>query len=164
VACDVLAAPGAYHIGRVPDGRYFVLAAGFPVGEGDLVDMLVNKKRLWVGSQSEAVTFEGGRAASRVDMTLRPMTALDPPLLMVPPLLLASWSTNSDSSDGVAARSTDRAVDAGQGPEVSGLKTQRHQRYDSHRRYDHNGDGSNGKKRNIQEDPMVPVYYDGSSD
>jgi len=112
VGCAVLAAPGAYHISDVPDGNYYVLAAGFPHSDGNIADVLVNKRRLWVGSRADPVTFEDGQADSSVDIELRPIRPLDPPLLMIPPLLIGSWSAPVGGRTSSARRQQAQATSA----------------------------------------------------
>jgi len=85
VACTVLTAPGPYHIAAVPNGRYYVLAAGFPTSTAPLARLLPDAGAR-VGNGGVAHVW-GGEAVKPVDIALRPLRPLDPPLLAALPFL-----------------------------------------------------------------------------
>jgi AraC-like DNA-binding protein len=88
VACTTLAAPGAFQIGPVPDGRYCLLAAALPWSEFALT-YLLPENGLLVGVSEQPVTVRGGQSSAPVELLLRPLRPTDPPILGVFPPLLA---------------------------------------------------------------------------
>ncbi len=83
----LLHGPGAYHIARVPDGRYYAMAAAFaPTTRG--LAYLLPDDGLRVGGAPLPVTVRGGRAGERADIVLRSLLPTDPPLLTALPFLL----------------------------------------------------------------------------
>ncbi len=89
VACVTLAAPGRYQIAPVPDGRYYLFAAALPRPTGALT-YLAAETGLLVGAAEQPVPVYSGRASAPVDLALRPLRMADPPILVIPPSLLAS--------------------------------------------------------------------------
>ena len=85
----LLTSPGAFRIGPVPDGTYHLLAAALP-RLADTVGYLVpDSANLSVGAWNGPVIVRQGRAAGPYNISLRPMTLTDPPLLISLPFLLA---------------------------------------------------------------------------
>lgn len=78
--------PGAYRIMPVPDGQYYILAAGLTSSE-DPKEYFLYESSLRGGGQ--AIRIQNGQVKGSTNLTLRPPTPFDPPILMTLPLLLA---------------------------------------------------------------------------
>ena len=89
VACTTITAPGPFHIGSVPDGRYYLLAAALPWSPHALTYLLPETGLLVAVSERQALVH-GGRASAHASLALRPLRAADPPILGVFPPLLAT--------------------------------------------------------------------------
>lgn len=86
VACTTVSAPGAFQIGPVPDGRYYLLAAALPWSQNALTYLLPERGML-VGVSEQSVVVRDGHASAPVELVLRPPCLTDPPILGVfPPL------------------------------------------------------------------------------
>lgn len=86
VACTTVSAPGAFQIGPVPDGRYYLLAAALPWSQNALTYLLPERGML-VGVSEQSVVVRDGQASAPVELVLRPPCLTDPPILGVfPPL------------------------------------------------------------------------------
>jgi AraC-like DNA-binding protein len=82
----VITQPGAYRIAHVPDGQYYILAAGLAWSE-DPKAYFLYESSLRGGGQ--AIRIQNDQVTGSTDLTLRPPTPFDPPILMTLPLLLA---------------------------------------------------------------------------
>ncbi len=89
VACTTVPAPGAFQIGPVPDGRYYLLAAALPWSP-DALTYLLPESGLLVGVSDRPVLVVGGQASTPIELALRPLRHSDPPILGVFPPLLAT--------------------------------------------------------------------------
>lgn len=89
VACVTISAPGAFHIGAAPDGRYYLLAAALPQSPNALT-YLLPEAGLLVGVTEQPVLVRNGCVAAHVDLALRPLNPDDPPILGIFPPLLAT--------------------------------------------------------------------------
>ena len=85
----LLTSPGGFRIGPVPDGTYHLLAAALPRLNDTLGYLLPNSANLLVGAGDGPVIVRQGRASGLYNISLRPMTLTDPPLLVSLPFLLA---------------------------------------------------------------------------
>ena len=85
----LLTSPGAFRIGPVPDGTYHLLAAALPRLADTLGYLLPDTANLSVGAWNGPVIVRQGRASGQFNISLRPMTLTDPPLLVSLPFLLA---------------------------------------------------------------------------
>ena len=85
----LLTSPGAFRIGPVPDGTYHLLAAALPNLADTLGYLLPDSANLSVGAGRGPVIVRHGSALGRFNISLRPMTLTDPPLLVSLPFLLA---------------------------------------------------------------------------
>ena len=85
----LLTSPGAFRIGRVPDGAYHLLAAALPNAGDTLGYLLPDSSKLLVGAGNGPVIVQQGRASGLFNISLRPMALTDPPLLISLPFLLA---------------------------------------------------------------------------
>lgn len=85
----LLTSPGPFRIGPVPDGTYHLLAAALPRLADTLGYLLPDTTSLSVGAVNAPVIVREGRASGRFNISLRPMTLTDPPLLVSLPFLLA---------------------------------------------------------------------------
>jgi AraC-like DNA-binding protein len=85
----LLTSPGAFRIGPVPDGTYHLLAAALPPLADTLGYLLPDTANLSVGACNGPVIVREGRASGQFNISLRPMTLTDPPLLVSLPFLLA---------------------------------------------------------------------------
>lgn len=83
---QLLSGLGDFRIAPVPDGRYVLLAAAFPRAPS-LLGYVQPGDTLRVGMAGPIEVSEGRSA--RTDLALRPLTELDPPILMLLPLLAA---------------------------------------------------------------------------
>lgn len=86
VGGTVIIQPGTYHIAHVPDGQYYILAAGLAWSE-DPKEYFLYESALRGGGQ--AIRIQNDEVTGSTDLTLRPPTPFDPPILMTLPLLLA---------------------------------------------------------------------------
>jgi len=84
----LLTSPGAFRIGRVPDGNYHLLAAALPRLADTLGYLLPASANLSVGADGPVLVRQG-RASAPSNISLRPMQLTDPPLLVSLPFLLA---------------------------------------------------------------------------
>jgi AraC family transcriptional regulator len=93
--CTVLPRPGPYRLNRVPEGKWFVVAHA--VAAGAEVDSAADTafRSLSVGCCGP-VTVSRGAAIKSMDVRLRPMCALDPPVL---PALLDTRSVLVGATD-----------------------------------------------------------------
>ena len=85
----LLTSPGAFSIGPVPDGIYHLLAAALPRFADTLGYLLPDSANLSVGAGNGPVIVRQGRANGLFNISLRPMTLTDPPLLVSLPFLLS---------------------------------------------------------------------------
>jgi AraC family transcriptional regulator len=85
----LLTSPGPFHIARVPDGTYHLLAAALPPLADTLGYLLPDSANLLVGAGNGRVIVREGSASGWYNISLRPMTLTDPPLLISLPFLLA---------------------------------------------------------------------------
>ena len=84
----LLTSPGAFCIGRVPDGTYHLLAAALPRLADTLGYLLPDSANLLVGAGNAPVIVRQGRASGPYQISLRAMALTDPPLLVSLPFLL----------------------------------------------------------------------------
>ena len=85
VSGTVIAQPGHYHVPRVPDGIYYLLAAGLAWSK-DFREHFLYETTLR-GGASPCLICDGNVEGS-TDLSLRPPEPFDPPILMALPLLL----------------------------------------------------------------------------
>lgn len=85
-ACSILGGAGRYRLGPVADGTYHLFATGI-AWSLEAQEYLLYDQALR-GEVSKTVVVEGGSAASRTDLALKPPTPIHPPILMAIPLLL----------------------------------------------------------------------------
>lgn len=90
VGGTLLTSTGAYHIGPVPDGEFYLFAAGFPRAREPLHYLLPDSSSLLVGGGERSLTVRGGKSAESVEIQLRKTRITDPPILISLPLLLAN--------------------------------------------------------------------------
>lgn len=77
--------PGIYRVPPVPDGVYYILAAGLSWSR-DFRECFLYETTLRGGGQP--ILIRNGKIEGQTDLTLRPPEAIDPPILMTLPLLL----------------------------------------------------------------------------
>ena len=85
----LLTSPGAFRIGPVADGMYYLLAAALPRLADTLGYLVPDTANLSVGAWNGPVIVRQGKATGRFSISLRPMVLTDPPLLVSLPFLLA---------------------------------------------------------------------------
>jgi AraC-like DNA-binding protein len=90
IAGTLLASPGPYQIGPVPEGSYVAMAAAFPTASDPIAYLLPESHSLLVGVSRSPVTMSDGKMRGSLDITLRPMRTTDPPILIALPYLLES--------------------------------------------------------------------------
>jgi AraC family transcriptional regulator len=89
LACTLLAAPGPFHLHAPGPGRYYLFAACFSVTLDPMDFLLSSRAVRQVASGGPLALRAGDGQAGSVDLCLRPLTELDPPLLVALPLLVA---------------------------------------------------------------------------
>jgi AraC-like DNA-binding protein len=89
VSGTLLTAPGPFCIGPVPAGRYYVFAAALPKAKDLLPYLLPDPAGLLVGVGQAPIMVRNGLPTYLMDVTLRPLTLTDPPLLVSLPSLLS---------------------------------------------------------------------------
>jgi AraC-like DNA-binding protein len=82
----VIQQTGPYRIPSVPDGVYFILAAGL-ARSNDFREYFLYETALRGGGRP--ILIRNGLVEGSTDISLRPAEAFDPPILMTLPLLLA---------------------------------------------------------------------------
>ena len=87
LACALLGAPGPFRLNAPGPGRYYLFAACFSVSF-DPLDFLLSSRTVRQVASGGPLTLRDGSPAP-VDLRLRPLTELDPPLLVALPLLVA---------------------------------------------------------------------------
>ena len=86
ISGTVIEQPGPFHVPSVPDGVYYILAAGLARSK-DLRDYFLYETTLRGGGQP--ILIRNGIVEGSTDLSLRPPEAFDPPILTTLPLLLA---------------------------------------------------------------------------
>ncbi|HEV2765383.1 MAG TPA: helix-turn-helix transcriptional regulator [Pyrinomonadaceae bacterium] len=86
----LLRGPGAFRVGRVPDGTYYLLAAALPESGDTLSYLLPGTAGLLVGVGDAPVVVRRDAPAPHVPLSLRPAQLTDPPLLISLPFLLTN--------------------------------------------------------------------------
>lgn len=81
VRCTVLDRPGTYCLEDVPPGSWYVLVHSVRHGMEEEIDVIEEDPMLCVGTHGP-VTVGTGATVEAADITLRPMRALDPPVLL----------------------------------------------------------------------------------
>ncbi len=92
IAGTAITQTGAYRIAPVPDGQYYILAAGLAWSE-DPKEYFLYESSLRGGGQ--AILIRNGEVKGSTDLSLRPPTPFDPPILLTLPLLLAESITRA---------------------------------------------------------------------
>lgn len=87
LACTLLTQPGPFRLVAPGPGRYFVFAACF-AWTSNPVDFLLASRAVRRVASSGRVTVRAGGPDGSVDLELRPLGILDPPLLVALPLLV----------------------------------------------------------------------------
>ena len=86
VAGTVVSHPGAYSIAPVPDGQFYLLAAGLASSD-DPREYFLYESTLRGGGQG--IKICDGEVKGSTNLSLRPPAPFDPPILLALPLLLA---------------------------------------------------------------------------
>ncbi len=85
----LLHVPGAFSIGPVPDGHYYIFAVAFPRATEFIRYLLPETAGQLVGVGQSPVIVQDGIAQHHAELTLRPLQMTDPPILIALPSLLA---------------------------------------------------------------------------
>jgi AraC family transcriptional regulator len=88
----ILTAPGSFIMGPVPPGRYYMFAAALPKAKDLLSYLWPEPSDLLVGVSQAPITVRSDLRNDVTEVTLRPLTLTDPPLLVSLPFLLANQS------------------------------------------------------------------------
>lgn len=88
LACTLLAAPGPFRLNAPRPGRYYLFAACF-CRTSDPMDYLLASRAARQVASGGPFQVRSGEAVDSVELRLRPLGALDPPLLVALPLLVA---------------------------------------------------------------------------
>lgn len=83
VRCTMLTGPGPFALENVPDGRYFVMVAAMPPSN-DPLRYLLPHDRQRVGMQGPIVVVNG-TTEEAIEINLRPISPIDPPIVMALP-------------------------------------------------------------------------------
>jgi AraC family transcriptional regulator len=86
VAGTVISQPGSYSIAPVPDGHFYLLAAGLAWSQ-DPKEYFLYESTLRGGGQGIRICC--GEVTGSTNLSLRPPAPFDPPILLALPLLLA---------------------------------------------------------------------------
>lgn len=86
ISCTVLAEPGRYSLPEPSDGKYYLFATAMQRPESFLT-MLETTSSLRCTRQ-QAISVQSGKASQSIDLTLRPMSLTDAPILIALPWLL----------------------------------------------------------------------------
>jgi len=112
LACTLLAAPGPFRLNAPGTGTYYLFAACFSRTSDPRDFLLASRAVRQVASGGPLTLRAGNDHTGVVDLRLRPLTALDPPLLVALPLLMAERRARAslrDLSEIVRATSPDLA-------------------------------------------------------
>ena len=88
LACTLLAAPGPFRLNAPKPGRYYLFAACFCLSS-DPMDFLLASRAARQVASGGPYDMQPGETVGSVELRLRPLRALDPPLLVALPLLVA---------------------------------------------------------------------------
>ena len=94
IAGTMIAQPGTYHVASVPNGVYYLLAAGL-ASSNDFREHFLYETTLRGGGRPVLIC-DGVVVQGSMDLSLRPPDPFDPPILMALPLLLNRISPLSD--------------------------------------------------------------------
>lgn len=86
IRCVLLSIPSRYVIHAVPDGCYYILAAGLPVTKDAQVG-LSSATGVLVGTSQHPILIRSTQACNQIDITLRSPQVTDPPLLLALPFI-----------------------------------------------------------------------------
>jgi len=86
----LLTEPGSYGTKWLPDGYYYVFAAAFAWSKDPLTYLFPHRESLLVGTGTKQAIARNGRVCSEVDVVLRPVELVDPPILVALPFLLTN--------------------------------------------------------------------------
>ncbi|HEY6803372.1 MAG TPA: AraC family transcriptional regulator [Pyrinomonadaceae bacterium] len=100
ISGTVIEQPGTFHLPSVPDGLYFILAAGLARSK-ELSDYFLYETSLRGGGQP--ILIRNGIVEGSTDISLRPPEAFDPPILTTLPLLLAGGAQRVAPTRALAA-------------------------------------------------------------
>lgn len=89
LACTLLAAPGPFRLNAPRPGRYYLFAACFCLTSDPMDFLLASRAARQVASGGPYDVRAGDVHAGSVELRLRPLRILDPPLLVALPLLVA---------------------------------------------------------------------------
>jgi AraC family transcriptional regulator len=92
--CTLLTSPSTYHIDPVRDGHYYLFAAAFDRAQDPMTYLLPDSTGLYIGSSREPLRVHHGRVDRHVNISLRPMRLIDPPILVALPFLFAEHQLN----------------------------------------------------------------------
>jgi AraC family transcriptional regulator len=90
VRCAILTAPGPYMLSEVPDGTWHLLAQAYTPGGQDPYDQPAQGGEVPIVGAYGPITIRRRRDVHAVDLQLRPMCSLDPPVLLALPDLRES--------------------------------------------------------------------------
>lgn len=97
VVCTMALNQGRYSLRSIPDGDYYLFAAGLPLS-GDPIDSFRNDLLLRGGGGP--ITVKAGTITGKTDLILRPPEPMDPPMLVTFPLLIRQKLTNTTATAG----------------------------------------------------------------
>lgn len=86
VCCTLLAKPGLYTIGSVPDGCYYILAVALPLCDEPRTYLLPDSATL-VGMGAAPLLMREGRMQGLADVTMRTPKLTDPPMVVALPFV-----------------------------------------------------------------------------
>jgi len=91
VSCTVLTEPGGYSLPSIPEGKYYLFATAVQRSESFLG--MLDSTSSFRCTKQQAISIQSGRVYKSIDLTLRPMSWTDAPILIALPWLLFSRIT-----------------------------------------------------------------------
>ena len=95
LACTLLTASGPFQLNAPGPGRHYVFAASFSLAPQPQDFLLASRSVRQVAASGPLLLRAGGGPAGPLSLRLRPLSLLDPPLLVALPLLLAERSARA---------------------------------------------------------------------
>jgi AraC family transcriptional regulator len=82
VCCEFRERPGDFRLGRVPDGRWHILAAALPRGAHPVNQLIPDARSMLFARRDAAISVTDGRCETWCELDLRPVDMIDPPILL----------------------------------------------------------------------------------
>jgi AraC family transcriptional regulator len=89
LGCTVMSTTGPYRVAATRPGRSYIFAASFPWSNDPVTYLLPDAAAVRVATSPVPIDLDADRPHLSVNLVLRPLRTIDPPLLATLPLLLA---------------------------------------------------------------------------